>query len=134
MSAVTIALPYAKEVSKGVTIGTAYAWGAGLGGIARASPRAAAVLEFVGAVGGLIGAMVAPPGVNDACEGIAAGSGALLGFSLAAPTAAKRVIRARGELEAKGKVERLLLKGAGAAKDIVVQGVGAGALVGAGLE
>lgn len=121
------------EAEKGITIGTAYGWAAGLGGVQRVSAKAATAMEFVGAIGGLIGAMVAPPGWNDVCEGIASSSGALLGLALTAPTAARRTIRGRAELEAKGP-ERLLLKAGGATKDALVRGVAAEAMVGAGLE
>lgn len=128
--AITLARP---EVAKGVTIASAYGWGAALGGITRASPKAAAVIEFLGAVGGLVGSMVAPPGLADACEGIACGSGALLAMGLTAPAAARRVMQGRGETAAKSKVERLMLKEAGAAKEVVF-GAEVRAAVGAGLE
>lgn len=127
--AITLARP---EVAKGLTIASAYGWGAALGGITRASPKAAAVVEFLGAVGGLVGSMVAPPGVADACEGIACGSGALLAMGLTAPAAARRVIQGRGETTAKG-VERLMLKEAGGAKEVIF-GAEVRAAVGAGLE
>lgn len=127
--AITLARP---EVAKGVTIASAYGWGAALGGITRASPKAAAVIEFLGAVGGLVGSMVAPPGLADACEGIACGSGALLAMGLTAPAAARRVIQGRGETTAKG-VERLMLKEAGGAKEVIF-GAEVRAAVGAGLE
>jgi len=129
--ALTLARP---EVEKGITIGSAYAWGAALGGVERASPKAAAVMEFVGAIGGLIGAMITPAGLNDFCEGVACASGALLGLGLAAPSAAKRVIQGRGEIGAKSKIERLMLKQGGVARDIIAEAAGARAMVGAGLE
>lgn len=128
--AIALARP---EVEKGVTIGTAYGWGAALGGLTRVSPKAAAVVEFFGAVGGLIGAMVLPRGWADASEGIAAGSGAVLAMGLTAPAAGKRVIQGRGETTAKSKVERLMLKEGGAAKEVVF-GAEVKAAVGAGLE
>ena len=128
--AIALARP---EVAKGVTIGAAYGWGAALGGLTRVSPKAAAAVEFVGAVGGLIGAMTLPPGWADASEGIAAGSGALLAMSLSAPAAARRVIQGRGETPARSKIERLMLKQAGAAKEVVF-GAEVRAAVGAGLE
>jgi len=121
-----------KEVEKGITIGTAYAFGAALGGIERVSAKAAGAMEFVGAVGGLIGAMTTPPGWNDLCEGVASASGALLGLALTAPPVATRKIQSKSELEAKGKVERMLLKEGVAAQDMVVGAVGARAAVGAG--
>lgn len=122
-----------KEAEKGITIGSAYGWGAALGGIMRVSPKAASVVEFAGAIGGLIGSMIAPDGWADALEGIASGSGALLGMAITAPTAAKRVIQGKGETAAKGKVERLMLKEAGAAKEAIF-GAEVKAAVGAGLE
>jgi len=128
--AISIARP---EVEKGVTIGAAYGWGAALGGLTRVSPKAAAAVEFLGAVGGLIGAMTLPRGWADACEGIAAGSGALLAVGLTAPAAAKRVMQGRGETSAKGKIERLMLNEAGTAKEILF-GAEVRAAVGAGLE
>ncbi|MBA7611388.1 hypothetical protein ES703_18612 [subsurface metagenome] len=121
-----------KEVEKGITIGSAYGWGAALGGIERVSAKAAGAMEFVGAIGGLIGAMITPPGWNDLCEGIASGSGALLGLALAAPPVAARKIQGKGGLEAKGKIERMLLKEGVAAQDMVAAGVGVRAAVGAG--
>lgn len=120
------------EVEKGITIGSAYAWGAGLGGITRVSPKAASVMEFGGAIGGLIGAMIAPPGLNDLFEGIACGSGALLGLGLTSPTASRRLLQARGEETATNRVERLMLKEGGAAKEIMA-GHLAQSLVGAGV-
>ena len=128
--AISLARP---EVQNGITIGTAYGWGAALGGITRVSPKAAAVTEFIGAVGGLVGAMLSPPGVADAFTGIAAGSGAALAMGLTAPAAARRVMQGRGETTAKGKIERLMLKEAGAAKEVVF-GAEVKAAVGAGLE
>lgn len=122
-----------KEVEKGITIGSAYGFGAALGGISRVSPKAAAAVEFVGAIGGLIAAMVAPPGWADAAEGVASGSGALLGMALTAPTVARRVIQGKGETGARGKIERMLLKEGGAAKEIIF-GAEVRAAVGAGLE
>lgn len=130
MPAVSLARP---EVQNGITIATAYGWGAALGGITRASPKAAAVCEFIGAVGGIIGALLAPVGVADAFTGIASGSGALLGMGLTAPAAAKRVMLGRGETSARGKVEMLMLKEAGAAKEVIF-GAEVKAAVGAGLE
>ena len=121
-----------KEVEKGITIGSAYAWGAALGGVERVNAKAAGAMEFVGAIGGLIGAMTTPPGWNDLCEGIACGSGALLGLALAAPPAAARKVHAKGEIEAQGKVERMLIKEGVAAQDIVAGAVGVRATVGAG--
>jgi hypothetical protein len=125
--------PMRQEVEKGITIGSAYGWGAALGGIMRASPKAAAAVEFVGAIGGLIGAMIAPAGLADAFEGIASGSGALLGMALTAPTTARRVIQGKGETTAKGKVERMMLKEAGGAKEAVFGAEVRAAMVGAGL-
>lgn len=122
-----------KEVEKGITIGSAYGWGAALGGITRVSPKAAAAVEFVGAVGGLIGAMIAPVGWADALEGIASGSGALLGMALTAPAAARRAIQGRGETAAKSKIDRLMLAEAGTAKEVIF-GAEVKAAVGAGLE
>ena len=121
-------------VEKGITIGSAYGWGAALGGIERVNVKAAAVAEFVGAIGGLIGAMTLRPGWNDACEGIACASGSLLGLAITAPPAAARRIQAKGEVEKRSKVERMLLKEGGAARDIVGAAIGAQAYVGAGLE
>ncbi len=121
------------EVEKGITIGAAYGWGAALGGLTRVSPKAAMAVEFFGAVGGLIGAMVLPRGWADASEGIAAGSGALLAVGLTAPAAAKRVMQGRGETTTKSKIERLMLKEAGVAKEVVF-GAEVRAAVGAGLE
>lgn len=122
-----------QEAEKGITIGSAYAWGAALGGIMRLSPKAASVVEFAGAIAGLIGSMVAPAGWADALEGIASGSGALLGMAITAPAAAKRVIQGRGETTAKSKIERLMLKEGGAAKEIIF-GAEVRAAVGAGME
>lgn len=122
------------EVEKGITIGSAYAWGAGLGGIERVSAKAAGALEFVGAIGGLIGAMVAPAGWNDVFEGVASSSGALLGFALAAPPIAAKKIQSKADLEAKGKIERMLLKEGVAAQNMVAGAVGVRAMVGAGFE
>lgn len=127
-------MPLSTPVEKGITIGSAYGWGAALGGIERVNVKAAAVAEFVGAIGGLIGAMTLRPGWNDVCEGIACASGSLLGLAITAPPAAARKIQSRGELGAKGKVERMLLKEGGSARDIVAGAVGAQAYVGAGLE
>jgi len=121
------------EVQNGITIGTAYGWGAALGGILRVSPKAAAVVEFVGAVGGIIGALLAPPGPADAFTGIAAGSGAMLGMGLTAPATAKRVMLGKNEETTRGKVDRLMLKQAGSAKEILF-GAEVRAAVGAGLE
>lgn len=121
------------EIQKGVSIGAAYGWGAALGGLTRVSPKAAGAVEFLGAVGGLIGAMVLPRGWGDASEGIAAGSGALLAMALTGPTAARRVIQGRGEMTTKSKVDRLMLKEAGVAKEAVF-GAEVRAAVGAGLE
>lgn len=126
-------MPLRNEAEKGITIGSAYGWAAGLGGVARVSPKAAAIMEFVGAIGGLIGAMITPPGWNDVCEGIASSSGAILGLALTAPAASRRTITGRGEITAK-QPERMLLKAGGAAKETLVRGVAAEAMVGAGLE
>ena len=128
--AISLARP---EVRNGITIGTAYGCGAALGGITRLSPKAAALVEFTGAVGGIIGALLAPPGVADAFTGIAAGSGAALAMGLTAPAAARRVMVGRGETATKSKIERLALKEAGAAKEIIF-GAEVRAAVGAGLE
>ena len=121
------------EIQKGVSIGAAYGWGAGLGGLTRVSPKAAGAVEFLGAIGGLIGAMVLPRGWSDASEGIAAGSGALLAMALTGPTIAKRIIQGKGETAAKSKVERMMLKEAGGAKEVIF-GAEVRAAVGAGLE
>lgn len=121
-----------KEVEKGITIGSAYAFGAALGGVERVSAKAAGAMEFVGAIGGLIGAMTTPPGWNDLCEGVASASGALLGLALTAPPVAARKIQGKGELEAKGKVERMLLKEGVAAQTMAAAAVGVRATVGAG--
>jgi len=120
------------EIQKGVSIGAAYGWGAGLGGLTRVSPKAAGAVEFLGAIGGLIGAMVLPRGWSDASEGIAAGSGALLAMALTGPATAQR-IQGRGETTAKGKVDRLMLKEVGVANEILF-GAEVRAAVGAGLE
>jgi hypothetical protein len=120
------------EVEKGISIGSAYAWGAALGGISRANAKAASVTEFVGAVGGLIGAMVLPGGPAEICEGVACASGALLGLALTSPTAARRVIQGRGETTARSRIERLMLKEGGAAKEVVF-GTEVRASVGAGV-
>lgn len=117
------------EIQKGVSIGAAYGWGAALGGLVRVSTKAAAAVEFLGAVGGLIGAMVLPRGWADASEGIAAGSGALLAMALTAPTAVPVV---PGKAAAKGKVDRLMIKEGAAAKEIIF-GAEVKAAVGAGL-
>jgi hypothetical protein len=122
-----------QEVEKGITIGTAYGWGAALGGIMRVSPKAAAAVEFIGAIGGLIGSMIAPGGWADAFEGIASGSGSLLGMALTAPAAAKRVMLGKDETTVKGKIERMMLKEAGGAKEALF-GAEVAAAVGAGLE
>lgn len=123
-----------KEVEKGITIGSAYAFGAALGGIERVSAKAAGAMEFVGAIGGLIGAMTTPPGWNDLCEGVACASGSLLGLALTAPPVAARKVQSKAELEAKGKIERMLLKEGVAAQNMVAGAVGVRASVGAGFE
>jgi hypothetical protein len=120
------------EAEKGITIGTAYGWAAGIGAVQRLSPKAASIMEFIGAIGGLIGAMLTPPGVADVCEGIASSSGAMIGLALTAPGVSRRVIQGKGETGAKGP-DRLMLKAGGAAKDMFARGLAAEAVVGAGL-
>lgn len=119
-----------KEVEKGITIGSAYGFGAALGGITRVSAKAAAATEFIGAIGGLIVAMIAPPGWSDAAEGVASGSGALLGLALTAPVTPPLERRAAG---ARSKVERMMLKEGAAAKEVIF-GAEIRAAVGAGLN
>lgn len=126
-------MPEKPRVEKGITVGTAYGWGAALGGLTRVSPKAASVVEFIGAIGGLVGAMTLPRGWADACEGIASGSGALLAMALSGPATARRVMVGRGETDAKSKIERMMLKEAGAAKEMIF-GAEVRASVGAGLE
>jgi len=121
-----MAIVLAKETEKGVTIATGLAWGAAMGGIQRVSPVTTTVLSFIGAIGGLIGAMTAKEAVTaNMCEGIAAGSAAIFGLGLTAPLVATRV----AGKPATG-ANKLLLKAAEAAKEVRVGSV---AQVGAGL-
>lgn len=125
-----MAVVLAYPVEKGVTIATGLGWGAALGGIQRVSPVATTVLSFLGVIGGLITAMTVKEAVTaNIAEGIAAGSAAIFGLSLTAPVAGAG--RSAAGAKAKTKVDRLLLKGGEAAREVRV---GAVAQVGAGLE
>lgn len=122
-----------KELEKGISIGSAYGWGAGLGGVNRLSPKAAGIMNFAGAVGGVLAALAAPPGWNDMAEGFACASGGILGLAMTAPAETARLIRAKGEGSKNlDRVERLMLKAGATAKDMGVRAAAPVAAVAAG--
>jgi len=130
MAMVSVSIPVPREVEKGITIGTGLAWGAGLGAIQRKSPVTTTVLSFIGAIGGLIGAMVVPDKVSPLAavfEGMAAGSAAIFGMGLTAP---KVAVTAAKIAAAKGPNQALLRAGQAAQQAMSTMSV----KVGAGLE
>ena len=97
------------EAEKSISIASGLGWGATLGGVQRVSPTTSSVLSFMGAIGGLIGAMTIPDPVgNNIMEGIAAASAGVFGLGLTAP---KVSVTAKKINEVSGPNKALLTAG-----------------------
>jgi hypothetical protein len=110
-----------ETVEHGVAIGTALGWGMAMGGIQRVKPVVTTVLSFLGAIGGLIGAMtIKDPIAANMAVGVASSSAGIFGLGITAPVTLGASVGAKGPT-------KLLLKAGNAARLARIAAAGAGA-------